>query len=95
MMLDIDVPSRARPVHSQKLHWLVVNIPGSNVKEGDHKVEYVGSAPGEGTGSHRFVFLVFEQKYKQNFDHLKFIDKFNVKGRLNFDARYLIKFVYM
>jgi len=60
-MVDPDAPSRARPVNAQWLHWLVVNIPGRDAMRGDILVEYAPPTPPEGTGTHRYVFLVLEQ----------------------------------
>ena len=37
MMVDPDAPSRRNPTNREWLHWLVVNIPGGNVKMGETK----------------------------------------------------------
>ena len=42
-------------------HWLVVNVPGSNIAEGDTLTAYVGSGAPKGTGLHRYVLLVYKQ----------------------------------
>lgn len=48
---------------------MVVNIPGNDVNAGEVKWEYVGSGPGEGSGIHRYVMLLFKQlNGKQIFD---------------------------
>ncbi|XP_069686875.1 protein D3-like [Periplaneta americana] len=60
-MTDPDAPSRENPVRAQMRHWLVGNIPGDNIDEGETLTEYIGSAPGNGTGLHRYVFLVYRQ----------------------------------
>jgi phosphatidylethanolamine-binding protein (PEBP) family uncharacterized protein len=60
-MTDPDAPSRGYPVNREFLHWLVVNIPGSDVARGQHVVEYFGSQPPSGTGYHRYTFAVFRQ----------------------------------
>jgi len=39
----------------------VVNIPGNDVRNGEHLVEYVGSGPTKGSGLHRYTYLVFKQ----------------------------------
>lgn len=61
MMVDPDAPSRANPLYREIRHWLVMNIPESDVKEGDEVVEYIGSGPPNGTGLHRYIYLVFKQ----------------------------------
>ena len=48
------------------LHWVVVNIKGNNVKNGDELFEYTGPAPPKGSGKHRYIFLLFEQPERIN-----------------------------
>merc|ERR1711936_1076739 len=65
-MVDPDAPSRADPRAAQWLHWLVVNIPGQDLAEGDVSLgkvlmQHNGPSPPQGSGPHRYVFLVFEQ----------------------------------
>mmetsp|Transcript_24009 Transcript_24009/g.33660 ORF Transcript_24009/g.33660 Transcript_24009/m.33660 type:complete len:119 (+) Transcript_24009:216-572(+) len=45
-------------------HWVVVNIPGSDVSKGDVASSYVGAGPPKGTGHHRYVFLLYKQGSK-------------------------------
>jgi phosphatidylethanolamine-binding protein (PEBP) family uncharacterized protein len=61
---DPDAPSREDPKFREWHHWLVVNIPGTNVADGETLSEYVGSGPPEGTGLHRYVYLVYKQPGK-------------------------------
>lgn len=49
-MIDPDVPSRCHHQEREWLHWLVVNIPGRHIYEGDTRTEYIGPEPSEGTG---------------------------------------------
>lgn len=42
-------------------HYIVGNIPGSEITEGDVLTEYIGSGPQQGNGLHRYVFLLYEQ----------------------------------
>ncbi|XP_046982767.1 protein D3-like [Schistocerca americana] len=67
-MTDPDAPSRKDPKFREFLHWLVVNIPGNDIAKGETLAEYVGSGPPRGTGLHRYVFLVFKQPGKLDFD---------------------------
>jgi phosphatidylethanolamine-binding protein (PEBP) family uncharacterized protein len=41
------------------LHWLVINIPGLDVKRGEVITPYMGPAPPK--GRHRYVFLLYKQ----------------------------------
>lgn len=68
---DPDAPSRADPKFREFRHWLVVNIPGDNVNAGDILFDYIGSGPPEGTGLHRYVFLVYKQSGKIDFDETR------------------------
>lgn len=47
-------------------HWLVVNIPGNDIKNGDALFEYKGPAPPKGSGKHRYIFLLYEQPERVN-----------------------------
>lgn len=67
-MIDPDAPTRQNPEISEVRHWVMVNIPGNKVSVGQTLVEYIGSGPPQGTGLHRYIFLVFKQMGKLAFD---------------------------
>ncbi|XP_031618986.1 protein D2-like [Contarinia nasturtii] len=67
-MTDPDAPSRQDPKFREWHHWLITNIPGKDVSKGEILSDYVGSGPPEGTGLHRYVFLIYKQKGKLSFD---------------------------
>jgi len=58
---DPDAPSRSQPTFREVRHWMVGNIPGNKVNEGETIVEFIGSGPPKDTGLHRYVTLVFKQ----------------------------------
>lgn len=64
IMTDPYAPSRKEPVSREWHHWLVVNIPGGHVDMGQVLSDYVGSGPPQGTGLHRYVFLLYKQNGK-------------------------------
>jgi len=68
LMVDPDAISRGFPIFRSVLHWLVVNIPGNSVSEGEVKAAYRGPGPPKWSGAHRYTFLVFEQEGEQNID---------------------------
>ncbi|KAL7642798.1 UNVERIFIED_CONTAM: hypothetical protein RMT77_006086 [Armadillidium vulgare] len=68
IMTDPDAPSRKEPKFREWHHWLVGNIPGSDVSKGETLSQYVGSGPPKGTGLHRYVYLVYKQPGKLTFD---------------------------
>ncbi|KAH8381956.1 hypothetical protein KR009_001136 [Drosophila setifemur] len=94
ILTDPDAPSRKNPKFREWHHWLVVNIPGNKIENGSVLTAYVGSGPPQGTGLHRYVFLVFKQANKlicsepripktsgdkrANFSTMKFINKYNL-----------------
>jgi len=61
LFLDVDAPSRTAPLLRSYLHWLIVNIPGHDVRRGVPILQYSAPSPAFGTGWHRLVFLVYEQ----------------------------------
>lgn len=68
ILTDPDAPSRTDPKFREFKHWVVVNIPGNDVASGDALAEYVGSGPPKDTGLHRYVFLLYKQPGKLQFD---------------------------
>uniref|UniRef100_A0A1I7Z8X4 OV-16 antigen n=1 Tax=Steinernema glaseri TaxID=37863 RepID=A0A1I7Z8X4_9BILA len=60
IMTDPDTPSFIR----EFLHYLVVNIPGSKVSNGDVFFSYFPPSPPPGAGYKRYVFLVYKQDSK-------------------------------
>ena len=48
-------------VGGTKIHWLVGNIPGQDVRRGTTLVPYQGPAPPPHTGVHRYWFYVWDQ----------------------------------
>lgn len=82
VMIDPDAPDPSDATESQMLHWLVVDIPGTNVKKGQTFMEYSGPMK-KGKGIHRYVTLVYEQPKKFSFDpsyksYLSSREKFDV-----------------
>ncbi|XP_018566689.1 phosphatidylethanolamine-binding protein homolog F40A3.3 isoform X1 [Anoplophora glabripennis] len=74
-MTDPDAPSRQQPKFREWHHWLVSNIPGNDVSKGEVLSEYVGSGPPPNTGLHRYVFLVYKQSTKLNFDEKRLTNR--------------------
>lgn len=60
-MIDPDAPSRRWSFLGEVLHWLVTNVPGDRVDDGDTLFAYIPSGPPPLSGLHRYVFLVFAQ----------------------------------
>ncbi|EFA03423.1 protein D3 [Tribolium castaneum] len=86
LMFDPDAPSRMEPKIADVKHWLVVNIQGCEVKTGEVIAEYMGSGAPQGTGLHRYIFLVFEQKGKMQFKEPK-SGKLDKEHRISWSMR--------
>ncbi|CAH1641270.1 unnamed protein product [Spodoptera littoralis] len=87
MMIDPDAPTREAPTYRSWLHWLVVNIPGIYIpSRGETLVEYVGAGPPNGTGLHRYVFLVYEQPGLMEFKGAPVSSNRTSANRLSFSA---------
>lgn len=92
IMTDPDAPSRKNPVAREFNHWLVVNIPGSDVEAGETLTAYLGSGPPKDTGLHRYVFYLFQQPGKLDFSGEAKHDKFD-GNRKNFStAKFVEKY---
>ena len=80
-MIDPDAPSKANPSRREYLHWLVVNIPMTNVWQGNELVEYIGAGPPQDTGLHRYVLLVYLQDGPVVDYRIGHISKYTSSGR--------------
>lgn len=74
-MTDPDAPSRQQPTYREWHHWLIVNIPENRISDGEVLSEYIGSGPPPNTGLHRYVFLVYEQPEKIQFNEKKLTNR--------------------
>lgn len=88
-MVDPDAPSRADPKLREIAHFMIANIPGNDISKGDTLFEYIGSGPPQGTGLHRYIFLLFEQKGRVT-SSIK-TPKTSRKDRMNFSIRKFAK----
>ncbi|XP_018329658.1 protein D2 isoform X2 [Agrilus planipennis] len=89
-MTDPDAPSRKEPAFREWHHWLIGNIPGNDISKGEVLSEYVGSGPPQGTGLHRYVFLLYKQPGKLTFTEKKLTNR-SGDGRGKFSIRNLAK----
>ena len=72
VLTDPDAPSREAPTMKEWLHLKIGNIKGEALQKGELGKdavtvwEYIGPAPPEGSGLHRYVFILYKQKGKQS-----------------------------
>ncbi|XP_049829664.1 39S ribosomal protein L38, mitochondrial [Schistocerca gregaria] len=56
---------------AEYVHWFVGNIPGNNISKGEVIWDYLQPFPPRGTGFHRFVFILYKQEKKMDYEMLK------------------------
>ncbi|XP_041642738.1 phosphatidylethanolamine-binding protein 4 [Cheilinus undulatus] len=65
VMIDPDAPSHTNPTGADWRHWLVVNIQGKLLKNGEIQgktlTEYRPPSPPRSRGFHRYQFMLYEQ----------------------------------
>ncbi|XP_045539158.1 protein D3 [Papilio machaon] len=83
---DPDNYDGPEPVYREWHHWLVGNIPGNKVSQGEVLSGYIGSGPPEGTGIHRYVYILYKQPGKINFDETRLTNK-SIDGRAAFSTK--------
>lgn len=74
-MIDPDNYDGPEKIYREWHHWLVVNIPGNNVSEGEVLSGYIGSGPPQGTGIHRYVYILYKQPGKLQFNEKRLTNK--------------------
>jgi hypothetical protein len=72
---DPDAPSREEPKFREWHHWLIGNIPGNNIKKGEILSQYIGAGPPKDTGLHRYIFILYKQKGKIDFDEKRLTNR--------------------
>lgn len=87
---DPDAPSRQDPKFREWHHWLIGNIPGSDLSKGEVLSAYIGAGPPQGTGLHRYVFLLYKQPGKLTFDEPRLTNR-SGDNRANFAIRKFAK----
>lgn len=61
MIYDVDAPSSTNPTNSPYLHYLVINIPGNNLSQGQQVIPYMLPSPPIGSGQHRYIVALYRQ----------------------------------
>ncbi|OQV23541.1 putative OV-16 antigen [Hypsibius exemplaris] len=82
---DPDASSRQSPTRAPINHWLIVNIRGNDLSSGDLLMPYGGARPPNGTGLHRYVFMVFKQAGRIDVTDLR--SQFSPTNRTKFEIK--------
>ncbi len=75
VMIDPDAPSRHEPIYREFVHWVVVNMPGSN----ETVASYNGAAPSYNSGLHRYFFFLYEQPSEFSSSHVSKLKEYFVR----------------
>ena len=66
MMVDPDIPLKDS-VQDAWNHYMVVNVPGNKVEEGQVLADWIPPAPPKNTGVHHYIWLLLEQPKRLDF----------------------------
>ena len=87
----MDAPSRKNPIFKYWIHWMVGNIHYNKNPPDNYNMlylnvfgltifEYMRPTSPQGTGPHRYIFLLYKQPYILNFNYEPtYRRKFNIK----------------
>ncbi|KAK3445595.1 protein TERMINAL FLOWER 1 [Eucalyptus grandis] len=79
VMTDPDAPGPSDPYLREHLHWIVTNIPGTtDATFGREVMSY--EIPRPNIGIHRFVFILFRQKRRQQISQPSSRDCFSTRN---------------
>lgn len=85
MMVDPDIPLKSTKFDFWN-HYMVTNIPGNKVAEGQVLADWIPSAPPADTGIHRYIWLLMEQPNgKTDFSSEATLSNTNFNRVFNFD----------
>lgn len=82
LITDPDAPRSTDRTLGEIIHFMVVNIPGTDIHLGETYFEYLGAGTPEGTGLHRYVLSVFKQSSVLTLDIPK-----SRQGRVKFSTQ--------
>lgn len=69
---DLSAPYPSDPHNSPYLHYLVINVPGNNIADGDVLMDYLPPDPPRDSDAHTYYLEVYEQKAsKRPYRHTK------------------------
>jgi phosphatidylethanolamine-binding protein (PEBP) family uncharacterized protein len=75
------------------LHWLVINIPGSDFSQGQQLLEY--SPPAPPSGVHKYKFTLYEQRFGSISPSAPTSANFDLKAFIRANSLIQVDEVYM
>ncbi|RKP33841.1 phosphatidylethanolamine-binding protein [Dimargaris cristalligena] len=63
IMVDPDMTSSNGRSRTEYRHWVIKNIPGNDISQGEVVTGYEGVNPISGGGAHRYVSLLYREAY--------------------------------
>nr|XP_018904955.1 PREDICTED: OV-16 antigen-like isoform X1 [Bemisia tabaci] len=96
-MFDLDSPSRKNATKRPYIHWGIANIPNHGILYAETLVKYLGPFPENGTGLHRYVFLIYEQPFSSHFNYTvsytepRLLTSIDDPQRANWDIRKIVR----
>ncbi|XP_058466726.1 protein D2-like [Malaya genurostris] len=87
IMIDPDSPTRTEPLNREFVHWLVGNIPGKHVEQGEVMFEYMPVFPQSASGYHRYIFLLYKQHCHNDYSEAPRASRKNRTPRIRFSTR--------
>ncbi|XP_030762539.1 phosphatidylethanolamine-binding protein 1-like [Sitophilus oryzae] len=89
-MMDPDAPKSKESGPGGWNHWLVGNIPGNNIRQGQTLAEYMPTCPQKGSGPHRYTYMIYKQNRQINFNQPR-IPAYSLPARQGFSMRNFAK----
>ncbi|CAO3630421.1 unnamed protein product [Cunninghamella blakesleeana] len=83
-LVDPDAPSREDPKYGLCRHWVATYSPEGSQEQMNitHQNTYLGPAPPADTGDHRYIFLLYKHKLKN--ENIQVLAE---KERINFNVK--------
>ncbi|XP_072156778.1 uncharacterized protein [Bemisia tabaci] len=91
MLLGLDEPTEKNPSKREYIFWLITNIHSYAIEGGDEIIEYKQPKVAQGSGVHRYVFIVYIQPNDNLTMTWKPVNSTSETHRANFNQRKFAK----
>ncbi|CAH6419046.1 Phosphatidylethanolamine-binding protein [uncultured virus] len=83
IIYDVDAPSPDDSRNSPFLHLLLANIPGNNIAASTVIAPYMPPNPPTGSGQHRYMIVLYNQKFLIPMSNIVERERFDLNGFIN------------